>query len=239
MTKRKVLSYLFSLGLLFAANTSYAIIDGQAVDDGSVYAKRVAHLSYGDDKTHACTGVLISPTVLLTAAHCIIQGQKPMVYFGSPSNTRPVSQVKVMETYRGAVIEPTTGSVPGDIALVQIGDSMPSGYQVSELLAANDPIDSSTAIVLGYGGRQFNAPAGLLRQASVNLTTAATVGDSIHLSPELVTGGDSGGPVFVLSNGKVKIYGVNCTAIRQINAFSVKDITQYRDSLLSMMASLQ
>lgn len=240
MKNLKALSILLSLGFLFAATTSHAIINGDMVNDANL-AKRVAAIAYSDDKLNTCTAIPITKTVLLTAAHCIHanHSQLPDVYFGTSTNsgkTRAVSKVWVMATYAGA-IDPVSASVQGDIALIKLSDSIPDDSIVTDLLAPNDPIDSSSATVLGYGGRSFNAPAGVLRKASVSLSPSVAIGDSIRLYPELVTGGDSGGPILVTSNHTFKVYGINCTAIPKLKAFTVKDITLYREVILQMANS--
>ncbi len=180
-------------------------------DDPSVVAI-FAHQP-GATSGSLCTGSVISPTTVLTAAHCV--------------DPTAVGAGNVFEVYPGTVFGQgaplavaSTNFDPAfdinnlqnghDIAVVKL--AQPTGLAA---LAVNHgpPVDGDVRLV-GYGMNthvnvaQIDNGAGTKRQTITEVTRAddkfITIGDSANQTCH----GDSGGPAFQVINGQEVIVGV-------------------------------
>lgn len=157
-----------------------------------------------------CTAVLVSPTVLVTAAHCVDAANHPSYVFGvfTGDDAAPFPTLAALEPQLAPVAEvhahpmysPSPGGVVpffADIAVAILAS--PSTIAPAPIQRA--PIDDSwagkTAQIVGYGQTQFEQP----NQTRFEATTVvvAVRGDTVVIGDNVHHGclGDSGGPAFV------------------------------------------
>ncbi|RYZ69731.1 MAG: trypsin-like serine protease [Proteobacteria bacterium] len=206
------------------------IINGTEVSEADPFAKRVALLQY--DVSGSCTATLISPNVLLTAAHCVRGKSNLRVSFGiagdacatigPQAKVRRVVATRVHENYddRGFSTN-DLNLVKNDIALVRIKGEAPRDMVISRVYDERAQLDSSELIAVGYGDtteRSQQAP--LLRRVTKSLRDVeptAWAQQLTLLQPYSgICTGDSGGPQFVRSRGQYQIYAIN-SAVAGLN----------------------
>lgn len=182
---------------------------------------------------HTCTAVVVAPSVLLTAAHCIDAGTHPNyqygVFTGDDASSYPnlaalEPQLRTVKTVHPHPQYSTSLPFYADIGAVQTSAPLP----ITPMPMQDTPLDTTVigkaATIIGYGQIVYNEYNSKRFEA---MTTVAglendtiIVGDGTRRSCL----GDSGGPAIV--NGKlvgVDSYGpVGCDApahYRRIDSF--------------------
>ncbi len=145
---------------------------------------------------HGCSGTIIAPSTVLTAAHCSF-GQSYTVTTGDGQDL-PVADVIPNPDY----VNGGDATQPNDVGIIHLSqptDITPVAYSTSAL--GQDAVGQTVKLV-GYGyDSHSGGGAGTKRQIEVPIDTVTSthfsVGDSEHTSCH----GDSGGPA--LLNGKI------------------------------------
>jgi hypothetical protein len=148
-----------------------------------------------------CTGTLIAPRVVLTAAHCLANRRagELRVAFGpdarSPTRLVDVDRARVHPSY-------DAGTGLWDVALLQLSVAQtetPATLPRARLA----PNDVGRAVRLAGYGLDDAALSGRKRQGGATLSQVALAGDAAEPAiiryvpgPAMSCGGDSGGPVF-------------------------------------------
>ena len=212
--KRLLLVFMSTMLLTFLAMPANAITGGQ-VDSGNDYPF-VGLLAFYDAEgtyMHRCTGTLVAPTVVLTAAHCTDGAASAYVYFELtvPDDFRENPTGLPGTPHTSPDYNPNT--VNNDVGVVILDDPVfLAEYPVivgegflSELKAAHE-IQDDSFVAVGYGGvTGFPPPIvtfDLIRRFSESPYGGLTR-NNLHLQQNPVsTGaggtcfGDSGGPHF-------------------------------------------
>jgi MYXO-CTERM domain-containing protein len=221
-------SYLMCLLLPIAACTSApptaersaAIING-TLDDGDPNVMMLFSQVPGASSGFLCTVEVVSPHVVMTAAHCVApsevgDGAKFIVFSGTVfGNMPPADQVlKVTEThfYPSFFYNPMNGSDQDDIAVAIL--EQPT--TVTPLAFNHFPLPDATkgadARIVGYGITMGQDPtgasAGTKHEAPTKIfdfsPLTVTLFDKFHSNCE----GDSGGPSLTMLDGKERIAGL-------------------------------
>ncbi|MGL4438322.1 MAG: S1 family peptidase [Bosea sp. (in: a-proteobacteria)] len=180
-----------------------AIVGGQTGGPLEASAVMVLH-----DRGGVCTGSVLAPDVILTAAHCVPSGAQIRVHYreqGQPVLLEPQSVVRHPE-YRANAVKERMRSI--DMALIKLRAPLPGRFENVSL--ASTPAGSNITVA-GFGlSREGDASTtGTWRSARLQLTEP--FGPSrILLWAKGAAGigacqGDSGGPVIGAGNTVVAV----------------------------------
>jgi len=183
---------------LAGAGPACAMMGGAAAP--SEMAEQVAMIV--STRGASCTGTVLAPDLLLTAAHCVApKADYAVAVLGKgPPQLIPALRVVVHPRFDGDQFQ-TRRPTP-DLALVKLSEPLPAPFEPAQLTATDGlPARGAVFTLAGFGVTADGAAktAGTLRV--VRLPSIGTTGGiMVRLSPSEGTAGactgDSGGPAF-------------------------------------------
>lgn len=152
----------------------------------------------------ACSGTVVTPRVVLTAAHCLDADPQAVgivrVWLGSGAEI----EARSFSSYPGYRF-----NTPGvyDVGVVVVNDDLPRNPL--PILTSRDGRVGETAIIAGWGRDQNNATASL-RAGSTTLSAVRNgFLETLYAPPSSsVCSGDSGGPILLQEGGSWVIGGI-------------------------------
>lgn len=177
---------------------------GTAVPEGSELARHTVMIRTPQG---TCTGTLVAPDLVLTAAHCFLKEPGPedvTVAFGPGGRAARTSlrAYALHDGFKGA------GS-SDDLALLLLRKGVPAGFGPVAPFAGRVRVGESV-VVAGYGrDRAYEPTEGTLRQTTLEVREYD--GREVGLRGPGGWGtclGDSGGPTFVRRDGRLFLFSV-------------------------------
>lgn len=190
-----------ALGTMVPGGVAYALGGEAASADRGLGAHLVMVLSRQGARQAACTGTVIAPDIILTAAHCVAGNRMLAIAY-------PEGETHILQRVADKAINPGYSGksrVSLDMALVKLESPLPARFVPLEFdSGAADHSIGQTRRVAGYGLTmdRAEASAGTLRSASVSILPKVyprfmRIGreSGATLADFAVCTGDSGGPV--------------------------------------------
>ena len=192
------------LGSSASAAAAPIVRGATAEPEDAVVAIRAAATSCGGTPTVACSGVLIAPQVVVTAAHCLaaVPPGAAEVVTGA-SVFAPTARVAVAR----ASAHPEWRDPANDIAVLILAEPLPPPFAALPSRAMSDEDVGRVARAAGYG-EDGEGDAGIRRAGSTRIRRVTATTFDLSADPAMSCRGDSGGPVLLDEDGTRRLIGV-------------------------------
>ena len=206
-------------------SSSTAIVNGTACSSTNSAVVLVNMRDPNNVHVGACSGTIIAPRAVLTAAHCV-DGNIGSVRIWLGSGEQIVAE---SFTRHPAYRENETGV---DVAIIRMRDPLPRSPL--PLLLSRDAQVGEAAIIAGWG-RDENSVGVTLRAGLTSITsvTATVLQTQYSATAGSVCAGDSGGALLVAESGIWSIAGVTSANSKLFCSFGAN----YYAAVLSQQAS--
>lgn len=204
---RLVQSLALVIGLVAPFASALALVGG--APDGRFVDRVAMVLIRGGGEAGFCTGLVLSPRILLTAAHCLRPLRDMAVYYRDGKGAAviiPVDAAVAHPLYRADAIRARVESI--DLALIRTARPLPPRFAAAAIGDGGAPAIGAAVILTGYGAARTGdwASGGTLR--SVTLAVRAPASKVLVWAADPAgraagaCSGDSGAPVWSADGSK-------------------------------------
>jgi secreted trypsin-like serine protease len=153
-----------------------------------------------------CSGVLVTPYVVATAAHCMEPTPPDQVFFGANPSEKGGIYIKVANTLEHPNFDVDT--LDNDIALVGLASKAPATPLSYRTQAFDNSFDAMSIRIVGFG--TTSAMDGSARKHSGNASIESFSDGDFKMKPDpsQTCTGDSGGPAFATFGNQELVIGL-------------------------------
>lgn len=184
-----------------AAGVQFGIVNGTECSPASSPVVKL-NLYGKDGLTGGCTGTVIAPRAVLTAAHCLADGVTSAKVFLGTGEQIPSTSIEWSPSYR-----PKDGSSL-DVGIVFTGVDL--GRTPRAILTSREARVGEQAVIAGWGNDVTGSGGNTLRAGTVSISAAGTTTlETVYSGTgSAVCSGDSGGPLLLAEGGTWAIAGI-------------------------------
>ncbi len=213
--KKKFLILTAILSIGFSAFSAERFISGGAAEVPDGKWDGVIGLKIHDAKGFSvCTGTIIAPDIVLTAAHCVYNTTAGIDVRNTPDKIEIMSGPKMLNTVsvaeKAVVHENWIGKNDGsnfssDIAVLKLATSTTI---IPHKITSNPPQSFVEGAVVGYGVTKEDLMDDMVKREGRSKILQIDNNIIMLGNPNGTCVGDSGGPFFIEENGEFVVYGI-------------------------------
>lgn len=202
----------FTAALWIAGGPALAVVGGEPVGPGDPEIRWTVRVEAGDGQL--CTGVAIGRRLVLTAAHCVINGGSFRVAAGAPGGRPAMIRVERVAAHDSFLPGRTPSTQPGvDLAILRLARDLPAAIEPTRPGGWMQAGERVTIAGFGLGDENRASSARRLRRAELVSRGVFTSANRVMVAVDparqgAVAGvgacrGDSGGPIMRAGSGEL------------------------------------